>query len=306
MGKFRAWIIFIKERFHPAMYVPTVGLFTVFNVIYAAQGSVFIPPWIFSGLMFAPVLFFFFRLRLFDEIKDYETDLKINPHRPLARGLLSVSEVQQSILSLTVAEFAMIYAITRSWLAVGVYAAPVAYSFLMYKEFFIGNFLRPHLTTYAVLHTFVSGILALALSAIANIRLFHSSGVDIVLNPGFILVALMNWFYFNYFEFARKTFAPSEERPNVPSYSNIFGGKGAVVLSLSQVVLGAAAWTMARQFWGLGLPLVTLVSLAIMIFVSLPYAFGPTEKNARFFRNASGAMLLIQYLILIFEIGMTL
>lgn len=306
MGKFRAWITFIKERFHPAMYVPTVGLFTVFNVIYAAQGSVFVPPWIFAGLMFMPVLFFFFRLRLFDEIKDYETDLKINPHRPLARGLLSVPEVQQSIFSLTLLEFAMVFAVTKSWFAVGVYAIPVAYSFLMYKEFFIGDILRPHLTTYAVLHTFVSGILAITLAAIANIRLFHSNGLDIFTNPGFILVALMNWFYFNYFEFARKTFAPSEERPNVASYSNIFGPKGAILLSLSQVVLAAIAWTMARQFWGFGLPIYTLISLFVMMLVCVPYFHKPTEKSAALFRNASGALLLLQYLVLILEIGMFL
>lgn len=306
MGNFRAWLIFIKERFHPAMYVPTVALFTVFNVIFAARGSIFIPPWIFSGLLFVPVLFFFFRLRLFDEIKDYETDLKINPHRPLARGLLTVENVKETLSFIIPIELALIYAITKSWLAVGVYAVPVVYSFLMYKEFFMGNFLRPHLTTYAVLHTFVSGILALALSAIANIRLFHSTGLDVLTNPGFLLVALMNWFYFNYFEFARKTFAASEERPNVASYSNIFGPQGAVLLSLSQVILAAVAWSMAMRSWGYDLPLYTLGLLVVMVAASLPYFFKPSVKSASLFRNASGVLLLVQYLVLIIEIGMHL
>ena len=41
----------------------------------------------------------------------------------------------------------------------------IAYSMLMYREFFLRGFLRPRLTTYAVVHTVVTVLLTLTLFA---------------------------------------------------------------------------------------------------------------------------------------------
>ncbi|UOF01079.1 UbiA prenyltransferase family protein [Bdellovibrio reynosensis] len=235
------------------------------------------------------MLSFFFRMRLFDEIKDYEVDLKVNPTRPLARGILSVIQVKKALIGLIIFELVLAACFGRN--AFLIHAMAIGYSLLMYEEFFIGEILRPHLTTYAVTHTFVSVLLGLS-SAVAM------SGVDItLLSPAILFFFLMNWAFFNLFEFARKTFAPTEERPHVPSYSNIFGCHGAWALSISQVILGVGIIA-----WYFSLPLFA-VAAGIYILISLGYLLKKTNKTANLFRNISGVYLLLHYLILIYVVG---
>jgi 4-hydroxybenzoate polyprenyltransferase len=48
----------------------------------------------------------------------------------------------------------------------------------------------------------------------------------------------MNWSLFNLYEFARKTFAPAEERERVDSYSSLYGVLIAVSLTIMAAVTG--------------------------------------------------------------------
>ena len=133
-------------------------LFVIANGLLASQIMEVHASWYLFALDFLLAISFFFRLRLFDElIKDYETDLKINPSRPLARGLLTQKQVWQCVLGLMIFEIALSAWI--GWHALSGFLIAIGYSLLMYKEFFIGDWLRKHLTTYAVTHTFVSALL---------------------------------------------------------------------------------------------------------------------------------------------------
>ena len=245
---------------------------------------------------FVVAMSFFLRLRLFDEIKDYETDLTVNPTRPLARGLIKIPEVRKLIGLLCLLEFGLLACISKS--VALAHILPVAYSFLMYREFFIGKWIRPHLTTYAVLHTFVSVLVGASIVAIIT-------GVPF---PHFTKslwwLVLANWGYFNLFEFARKTFAPSEERAGVESYSKIFGIPGAVILSLSQAVfpLFIVQELLGRTFfrhdvillWGL---------LVIVVGPSLGFVIRRRDFAAKMFRNLVGLYLILGYLGLAWVLG---
>lgn len=240
-------------------------------------------------VVFVLILSFFFRMRLFDEIKDYEVDLKVNPTRPLARGILSITQVKKMLFFLILLE--LIIAGSLGLSAFLVHFAAIAYSLLMYEEFFIGDFLRPHLTTYAVSHTFVSTLLGLS-SAIAM------TGANVLQLPlSFFFFFLMNWAFFNLFEFARKTFAPTEERPHVPSYSNIFGCAGAWFLSISQALLGSLV-----IYFLYPSKLIASALLVYLVFTS-GYIVFRSEKSARFFRNISGVYLLVHYFFVILILG---
>ncbi len=287
MGK---WFQFIKERFSPAAYIPMIVVFTALNGLYVAQ--VTSGEWLWDRFAWALLLMlsFFFRMRLFDEIKDYEVDLKINPTRPLARGLITIPQVKKALLFLIVLELAVAFYL--GWDCFTFHALAIGYSLLMYEEFFIGDFLRPHLTTYAVTHTFSSFLLAIS-AALAV------TGLEVTEFPlpAFAFL-LMNWAFFNLFEFARKTFATGEERPHVPSYSNIFGRKGAWFLSISQVVIGVALVSTLNVN-----PLV-IGAMVVYVILSAAYLVKDSAAAAKFFRNISGVYLLVHYLILIFLLRM--
>lgn len=271
------WWIFVKERFP----IPTNGVmvlaFTSGNLAIASYDSFFS----YQTLLVLLLCFsFFLRLRLFDELKDYETDLEINPTRPLARGLLSRKTVKQGFMILTIFEI-----ILAAFLDITlVHGIAVAYSYVMYKEFFCGKFLSQHLTTYAVTHTFVSTLLGFS---IVNI----TDNIELRTFPHYIIsLGLFNWCMFNLFEFARKTYATSEERKNVNTYSSQFKPIGAILLSLSQVgIAGLTVW----NYWMLST--VGIVLLSLQVLVCLPYLIKDSPSTAKLFRNTTGLFLILFY-----------
>lgn len=266
-----------------------IFLFTWANGLYLVKVNQSEWNWLRFAFVFLLQLSFFFRMRLFDEIKDYEVDLKVNPTRPLARGLIKIIDVKKALMILIA--FELILAMGLGPSAFLIHAVAIGYSLLMYEEFFIGDYLRPHLTTYAVTHTFVSSLLGLS----AGVAM---SGMDLSkLDLRILAFFLMNWAFFNLFEFARKTFAPEEERSHVPSYSNIFGCDKAWGLSFSQAVLGIA---LIAQYFDKSIFIV--VATLYWVF-TLPYLLKRTKPSASLFRNVSGLYLLIHYLVLIYVVG---
>jgi 4-hydroxybenzoate polyprenyltransferase len=301
------WLTFVIERFSPLTHVPMIGAFTVANIL---MGVALNRPAIDDGylhgfgnpgyealsgtramLAFVLAISFFLRLRVFDEIKDYATDLKVNPTRPLARGLISIKEAKAALVALFAFEIALLALLSPVLVASHLLA--MGYSLLMYREFFAGDFLRPHLTTYATLHTFSSVLIGASIVGVVTDLPFWEFSRPM----GFLLLA--NWGYFNLFEFARKTFAPDEERPEVESYSKIFSVPGAVALSLSQAVfpLIIVHNTVGADFskddnivlWGL----LVLIAGPAFSFILRRRAYG-----AKMFRAFVGLYLILGYLAL--------
>lgn len=285
MGK---WITFTKERFKPFEYIPLIILFVGVNYLFSKALSgiqLGYPPLLVMGIL---GIFFFFRMRLFDEIKDYDVDLAINPTRPLARGLITVPEVKRMVLFLIVVE--VILASTLGMITFLLYISAILYSLLMYEEFFIGDWLRPKLTTYAVSHTIVVALLGLSLiSANLGLMTFQSLAIPVFL--------LSHWFIFNLFEFARKTFNADEERSNVPSYSKIFSLKGAYLLSASQVFLALLLLFQLRSLFQVRWLLILGTLYVIGI---LPMVFNYKNYSAKNFRTLSTAYMGLHFVILFY------
>lgn len=282
------WLIFLKERFSPLAYLPLVILFVAMNGSFGTKLTGV--DWLNSHLaLVIPLsLSFFLRLRLFDEIKDYQTDLRVNPHRPLPRGLLRINQVKKMIVGLIALEIGLAAALGLPVFAA--YIMGLCFSLLMFNEFFIGDFLRDKLTTYAVSHTFVS-VLHGAMISLALV------GLPATLNTQNALAYfLANWALFNLFEFARKSFAASEEREQVPTYSNTFGITGAWLLSASQVLLahGTLYWATGtfNEIW-LGITVVYGI-------LSCYYLVARSERSAKWFRQASGLFLLVSEITIIY------
>ncbi len=295
----RRWGRFVRERFPPQLHLPVIALIVTANALLGARlldASVAPHRLVVS---FVVAVLFFFRLRCFDEIKDYAVDLKLNPTRPLARGLLTVRQAKGMFLSLTAIELAV--AALFGPAALGMHALAVAYSYLMYREFFIGRFLRPHLTTYAVTHTFVSVLVALSVVTLAT-------GVPASGFPRALFgVALVNWALFNVFEFARKTFAAAEETPGADSYSRRFGPRGAVLLCASQIVIavlltGLLPAHVLRGPSGWLPPCILHAGIALLpLMAGILYARRPAPPAATRYRTVAGLYQLLFYALLTWQ-----
>jgi 4-hydroxybenzoate polyprenyltransferase len=225
------WLIFIRERFPLLKHIPLIVFFFWANV-FIALGSFQQMEWKW-GVSFVVIFLAFFHLRIFDEIKDYETDLIIHPERPLARGLISVREAKIAAFILCCVELGLALSLGLSaFLAASCF---ILYSLLMYKEFFVGSWLRPKLATYALTHTVISGWLALFIFSAVTGQNFWE------VPKSFAFFVFANWMVFNIFEFGRKTFGKEEEKPLIESYSKNFGSWGAALIVLAFAILAAAS-----------------------------------------------------------------
>lgn len=236
MESLKKWVQFSKERFDPLSHLLMILLFFGAHFVFSAHLQLdlanvidFKEKILINSLLFVGVLAFFFKLRLYDEIKDYEVDLVINPTRPLVRGLVTHQDLYFGISVCIALELVIFGSIgVRIWPGI-IFA--IVYSLLMYKEFFIPKLIRPHLTTYAVSHTIVSGFLTLVLISAFSREVFWNLGM-----PSY-LFSINSWCLFNIFEFGRKTFISTEERKKVESYSKVFGRWGAIALVLLMSVI---------------------------------------------------------------------
>jgi 4-hydroxybenzoate polyprenyltransferase len=243
-------------------------------------------------VLFCLQVLFFFHLRLFDEIKDYKTDCEINRTRPLPRGLIPMREfktVLWSILGFEVLLGATASIFQSNILLLLSLLLALGYSILMYREFFIGDWLRPKMEAYAISHTFVSGLFAAFLMLSLAAENFYVNRKDL------LLLMTMNWMIFNVFEFARKTFSKEEERPSVESYSLRLSPLGAVLITLIFVIFAFICLSelLTHTLYGR----TTLIGVAIIsgLVAAAGFFYATTNStfSAKVFRGVSSAYLIL-------------
>lgn len=282
------WLTFLSERFEPFSHFIMIALFVYAHYLVAnASKYVIVEPHliIYVGLGTAV---FFMKLRFYDEIKDFEVDVEKNPHRPLPRGLLQHLDLKKAIELSIILEVIFFTSCGIEALAAILFA--IAYSLLMYKEFFIPHLIRPHLTTYATSHTVVTFFLSLAIfSALSKFKLWE-------MDPDFYYFSLMSWLLFNIFELGRKIYQPCEERNGVDTYSSIWGKGGAFLLVLVHALLASAfcLHISTIQFYFM----LTLLSaqIGLLILVGIVYLLGKGPATGKIFRLFSSVYILLVYL----------
>lgn len=275
------WMRFVAERFPPLSHVPMILLFVISHAALHSSITQNQIPWDLWLVALGFNTLFFFKMRLYDELKDFDTDKVLHPERPLPRGLLRPQQLHHAILACLLGETALVAFAGISFLPLALLA--MGYSLLMYKEFFASTWLKPRLTTYAVTHTCVILLLSLV-----NSSLFTGTHTPSRVS---VYYALACWALFNMFEFGRKTFSPAEEKVGVASYSQVWGTWGAIALNGSQ-------WILALLFLNLSLHLPKMLTLyfsmgSLLFFTAaLRYAIAPQSPVAKQYRLISSMMIL--------------
>lgn len=293
MKKALSWWTFTKERFEPSSHLTMIVVFVFAHILVInATESIFATSFDDIFLLIG-VIAFYFKLRLYDEVKDYELDVLINKTRPLPRGLLTHKDMYLG-MAVCIAIELLCFSLMGPNSLIGITLA-ILYSLLMYKEFFIREKIRPYLTTYALSHTIVTVFLSFAIFSFLS----QENILTLIKNPTLLSFAMANWLLFNIFEFGRKTFAKSEERENVDTYSSLFGRTGAVLLVVSQALL-AHYLTLSLKganhvflIWG------GAVLLLFLALLSLLYIWTDNAAHARRYRFFSSLYIVFFYLMLI-------
>ncbi len=287
----RLWI-YQKERFPLFQTGLLVAAFTFSAAAYSRilrQATEFIA-WqqLVAGIVTS--LGFFLLLRLFDEFKDAADDAAYRPYRPVPRGLVSLRVIGWGIVCV----IAGILLLNLLLMPVMLWAVllVLGYILLMWREFFVPEWLRQRHIAYLVTHMLVMPLID-----------FYTTGLDWmnadrVMPPGLILFLLVTFLNGCVIEIGRKIRAPQDEEKGVDTYSALWGGRRAALVWL--MILGATGLLafcccyLAGYGW-VALP-VLLVFWCVCAYPAA--AFRRHGRGGRKIELAAGIWTIAMYLII--------
>ena len=251
--------------------------------------------------LFIIIFMFFFQLRITDEFKDYEEDLKYRSYRPVQRGVISLKTLRKIGIATVIVQIILahiinpklIYFMLLVWV----------YMFLMTKEFFIKNWLTEKILIYALSHVVIMIFITLVIvKGTGYILQDHFSETLYLLLEKYeknIFIGLIPLFALNYLngivlEIGRKTRRADEEEHGVQTYSKLWGRKKAVViLSLLfiieylLVILGLTHTYKEYFFFG-GLTLLVILIVSIYFMVK----FLKKDLSGKIVETVSGLWII--------------
>jgi len=228
--------------------------------------------------LFIIIFMFFFQLRITDEFKDYEEDLKYRAYRPVQRGIISLKTLGKTGIVTVIIQIMLAHVIDPEIIYFMIFVW--IYMFLMAKEFFIKKWLTKRILIYALSHVvimvFITLVIVEATQYIVPKNIFdvfilqrYRHNIDFALIPLFAL----NYLNGIVLEIGRKTRRADEEEHGVQTYSKLWGRKKAVIiLSLLFiieyffVILGLAhTYEKYFLFSGLTLLIIFIISIYFMV-----------------------------------------
>lgn len=283
------WLVYFRERFPPGQYAAGLGAFTWAVLAYAGAlgGARGLPPaWPFLAA-FVVTFLFFLQLRILDEYKDYQDDLRYRPYRPVPRGLVTLPELGRLWLAAAAVQVALSVALGPAPAVLLV--AVLMYSGLMRVEFFAPAWLRAHPLTYMGTHMVIVPLVALFIAACAG-----------PLPPLRAMAPLLALAYLNFsvFELGRKIRAPDEEETGVETYSVLWGRRRAALAWLAALWGAGAVGLAAAQRAGI-VPVYAACALALALAASAAAAWflRSARPKGAVFRAASAVWLLGIHLV---------
>ena len=249
--------------------------------------------------LFIIIFMFFFQLRITDEFKDYEEDLKYRAYRPVQRGIISLKTLGKIGIATVIIQIILAHVIDPEIIYFMIFVW--IYMFLMAKEFFIKKWLTKRILIYALSHVvimvFITLVIVEATQYIVPKNIFdvfilqrYKHNIDIALIPLFAL----NYLNGIVLEIGRKTRRADEEEHGVQTYSKLWGKKKAVViLSLLFVieyflVILGLAHTYEKYFFFGGLTLLVILVVSIYFMIK----FLKKDLSGKIVESVSGLWII--------------
>ena len=252
--------------------------------------------------LFIIIFMFFFQLRITDEFKDYEEDLKYRPYRPVQRGIISLKALGKIGLATVIVQIILahvinpklIYFMLLVWI----------YMFLMTKEFFIKNWLTERILIYALSHVvimiFITLVIVKGTGYILQDHFLETLYLLLKKYEKNIFIGLIPLFALNYLngivlEIGRKTRKANEEEHGVQTYSKLWGRKKAVfilcilyVIEYIFVLFGLS--NINKEFFLVG-QLILTITLILSIYFTIKFL--KKDLTGKIPENISGIWILI-------------
>jgi 4-hydroxybenzoate polyprenyltransferase len=260
---------------------------------YAARlrGATAPPPHA-AAVAFATAFLLFLQLRVLDEFKDHDDDVRYRPYRPVPRGLVTLRELGWIALGAAIVQLVLAVSLNAAllvWLA-GVWV----YIGLMRVEFFAHRWLNAHPFAYMASHMIVVPLIALYITACEWLQAMPSPPRSLV---WFLLASFCNGIVI---EIGRKVRAPGDEEPGVATYSAAWGTRRAVVGWVAALLASAALALAAATRIGAATlaALILIPAMTLTVAIGWDFARAPSAARSRRVEHASGVWALLLYLVL--------
>lgn len=288
----KRWLQYQKERFPLAAHGPLVLVLSLSALAVSAllRGRTELPDIATIAGAFFSAISLFFMLRIADEFKDREEDLRYRPHLPVPRGLITLRGLWVAAVICAFGQIAVALWIEPNVLillfAVWLYMA------LMAKEFFVVDWLKSRLLIYMLSHMPVIPLIVFYVSA------FDWAAND--LPPPIELSWLMGVSYFIgiVLEIGRKLRAPNQEVTGVVTYSAAWGIHSASLTWLVALCLASlAALPLANEISFL-IPMVGITTIVIAMGIWAVYSFlnNSSPTTSKRIEHASAIAILALFL----------
>lgn len=283
----RRWWAYQAERFPLATHL--VGILLFFGLAHggavALAGDRAVPLDGRAAAAFGLTFLVFLLLRVMDEFKDFADDAVNHPERVVQRGIVTLDELR--ILGWGIAVLMAVLALTLGrWGLIG-FGAVTAFALLMRVEFFMGNWLRPRVLTYALLHQGIVPLICLAVGVLplgpSGIGVEFSLVIAVAVGLGLL------------FELTRKARSPEEELETLATYTRVHGPQLASLagwLSLVLAIVGSA-WLALRLALPAGSLVLVLLSGLAGTAVLLLFAVRPRPATAKAVRIMGTAVFVL-------------
>ena len=289
----RLWT-YQRERFPLAAYLPLIGISAACAAMYsaAASGRPGLPALPVLAVTSLTAIGFFFLLRVADEHKDAELDVRARPELPVPRGLVTLRELRRvgAVVALTAA---VANAAVEPHL-LGVLAPAAAWAALMAREFFAPEWLRARPLAYLLSHMVVMPLLFAYLTAADWLTSGRAPPRSLGL---FLALAFLNGLLV---EIGRKLRAPADERPGVETYTQTWGMRAATSVWLAVLALAAVLVLLAARPTGAGTGVAIGLAIAtpLVAWPAAAFSLAPTTSRAKMIETAAGVWTLATYLLL--------
>ncbi|MCO5166336.1 MAG: UbiA family prenyltransferase [Planctomycetes bacterium] len=241
MSAARRLAAWLPVMFPPAFMVPSaiVNVLCIDGALQALAGDATLRFGPRAALCAALVLLFMLLLRVYDELKDVETDLRLGragdpryKDRPIVTGAVQEGDLVL-LRNITLVLMVAAALALRDPLALGVFAAALGLCWLSSRWFF-----WPPISTNILLAFVTHNPLSLAISAVVVAAFAGARGVD-ALGPWTAPLLVGLWTPVAAWETSRKLRTPEEET-DYQTYSKVLGLRAAALVPGGFVLLSAA------------------------------------------------------------------
>ena len=295
--KLKDLFAYVNERFP----VINTALFAILFLTVYSVADFFWPRFSPAGLGWreawgmAAVVSFFFRLRVFDEQKDYALDAVNHPHRVLQSGRVTLGQLRN--VSLAGALLELTWSVIMGMPTLVCWLLAVSYSLLMRYEFFVSRYLQERLVLYALTHMLIMPfVIGWVWSAYVP---------DYSMTAPLVLLAVLSLLGGFSFEIARKIHAPEAERELIDSYSKAMGYATAIVTVLLVLLTSVAVQCyLLITLQAHALPFVVIGLLYLLTLTTYLYSLTkPQEKTLKAAHVLVSLSMLVSYLSVILVVN---